>query len=133
MLRHYFGYEQDHNSNTGSDMQRTNSKGGISITSRATTAVNQRQTEFELKQILDQKRKRQELDRVMVGEAIDYLQNGAIFLKYGKRGQPHPRHIYLVRDRLYWRESSMMGKLGKKQEEKRSILLDDDTKIIMGR
>jgi hypothetical protein len=52
-------------------------------------------------------------DRVTVGEAIDYLQNGAVFLKYGKRGNPHARHIYLEGESLFWSDSAMMGDLKK--------------------
>ena len=45
-------------------------------------------------------------ERKAVGEAISYLENGAIFLKYGNKGKPHPRHVYAFKERLYWRENT---------------------------
>jgi hypothetical protein len=58
------------------------------------------------------------VERVTVGEAIDYLQNGTIFLKYGKRGNPHPRHVYLVQNRIFWSETGMMGNKETKKTRK---------------
>ena len=42
--------------------------------------------------------------RVQLSEAFEYLQNGATFLKYGRRGKPKPRHIFLIDKAISWRE-----------------------------
>ena len=39
-----------------------------------------------------------------LSEAQEYLTNGASFLKYGKRGRPKPRHIFLIDKAISWRE-----------------------------
>ena len=37
----------------------------------------------------------QKKQRRTVGEAFEYMMNGATFIKYGKKGIPKPRHVFL--------------------------------------
>ena len=39
-----------------------------------------------------------------MSEAMELLSNGTTFLKYGRRGKPKYRHVFLVEKQLSWVE-----------------------------
>ena len=44
--------------------------------------------------------------------------NGVTFLKYGRRGKPKPRHIFLIDKALSWREPGSKSVPEKKDQKK---------------
>ena len=61
--------------------------------------------------------------------------NGATFLKYGRRGNPKPRHIFLIDKAISWREpgSSFMPDMKKAKKAIRYMPLLECTNITVGR
>lgn len=41
--------------------------------------------------------------KLELSEAMEYLSNGQTFLKYGRRGKPKPRHVFLFDKAIKWR------------------------------
>jgi hypothetical protein len=39
-----------------------------------------------------------------LGEAFENLNNGVIFIKYGKWGKPKPRHVFMQEKFICWRD-----------------------------
>ena len=55
---------------------------------------------------------------MQLSEAQEYLMNGVTFLKYGRRGKPKPRHIFLIDKALSWREPGSKSVPEKKDQKK---------------
>ena len=43
-----------------------------------------------------------------IGEAFEFLMNGTTFVKYGQKGAPKPRHIFLHEKFICWRDPKAM-------------------------
>ena len=62
------------------------------------------------------------------------MMNGATFIKYGKKGAPKPRHVYLFEKFLCWRDPKDMSQPNVKAKSKyRMIALKEIEKIVQGR
>ena len=70
-----------------------------------------------------------------MSEAIEYLTNGSTFLKYGRRGKPKPRHVFLIDKAISWREpgSKIVPLLKKNKENVRYMPILDFREITFGR
>lgn len=72
---------------------------------------------------------------MQLSEAQEYLTNGVTFLKYGRRGRPKPRHIFLIEKAISWREPGSQD-IPKSQDQKKFIRympILDFKEIIKGR
>ena len=60
--------------------------------------------------------------------------NGATFIKYGKKGTPKPRHVFLYDKFICWRDPKDMRQPDvKAKRKKRMIALKEIREILMGR
>lgn len=70
-----------------------------------------------------------------LSEAQEYLTNGVTFLKYGRRGKPKPRHIFMIDKALSWREPGSQSLPNKKDQKQfvRFLPILDFKEIKIGR
>ena len=61
-------------------------------------------TSEELKELRKKKEIEKNLQRKTLGEAFENLNNGVIFIKYGKWGKPKPRHVFMQEKFICWRD-----------------------------
>ena len=73
--------------------------------------------------------------KMAVSEAMEYLTNGVTFLKYGRRGRPKPRHVFLIDKAISWREPGSTNMPAKKDQKKfiRYMPILDLKEISIGR
>lgn len=61
--------------------------------------------DFEKKQDLKRQLKLLKTEKkTNLSIASEYLQNGATFIKYGRRGKPKPMHIFMFERTICWRD-----------------------------
>ena len=76
----------------------------------------------------------QKQQRRTVGEAFEYMMNGATFIKYGKKGIPKPRHVFLFDKFICCRDPKDMGQPDvKAKRKKRMIALKEIREVVLGR
>jgi len=68
-----------------------------------------------------------------LAESYEYLSNGATFIKYGKRGAPKPRHVFLHGNHIYWRDPKDGALPDEKKKGKRNIPIKEITGYSLGR
>jgi hypothetical protein len=65
-------------------------------------------------------------------ESNEYLSIGTVFIKYGKRGAPKSKHVYLHNNHLFWRDPKD-NRNPVEKKEKRKITISDIDMIEQGR
>ena len=69
-----------------------------------------------------------------IGEALEFLMNGLTFVKYGQKGAPKPRHIFLHDKFICWRDPKDISIPDlKTKKRKRYIPLKEITRVEEGR
>lgn len=113
------------------DKGKSASSGADMKQSSAAMTLQQRQ-ERELKK---QKLVAHRHQQLSLSEAMEYLTNGATFLKYGRRGRPKPRHVFLVEKAISWREpgSNEIPNAKKGNKSQRYMPILDFKEIKIGR
>ena len=90
------------------------------------------QNESKLQELKEQRKQAlaaQKIEKRNIGEAFEYMMNGATFIKYGKKGAPKARHIFLHDKFICWRDPKDMRlpDLKSKRKIKRMIELSKIT------